>query len=595
MMPNDKHRPSRRDIIKISGGTATGAIIAGCLGKDDGDGGSDNEIGDRTFTIPTPHNPADTHHNPFNNNGPTKMVFASVFDRFGQYDIQNDNFIAGSLSDWSFSTDRFTLNIRDDQEWHNGDAVTAEDLITVLKIQKGLDYNVAPYVDEFERNDDLSVTVYPPEPSNPEIAKHVLLAGSIRQSSFAAPESVYGDYADDLWEAVQSDDEEALEAAQEELITWSPDMEEAWPIGTGPHKLVDSNDTSWILERHDGHPHADAINYSTVEYEFTDDPDQLVLSEKVDAYTSGNMRAETVSQLSDSWVKTDRYITSGLSYMWQLDHPDFERRAVRQALAFVSPQHQVPDLLGETYEPVEYLAGVLEKPERWITDDVLENLRTYRQTDENLELAAELLEQEGYQRDDGEWYRPNGERFSISVLTIGSVQSILVSMEALRDALESFGIEAELESVDGTTYSSRYFDRDYDVIGSKAGGRQFHPYFGFVWDFTSTDATEAQAVDEEYEVPWPPGDWDGDPHTVNLPDTINRLAQSGSAEESREVISELAWTYNVIAHKVPLYMSVREYGIHGDRWEVDEDLFKRIGDVPSYTLDNLGGVSAKTD
>lgn len=139
-MKNREASFSRRDVL-AAGGVGAGTILAGCLGgtPPDSSGGSEKEFVYLTTQQPNSIDPArsiDELEAIYNSN---------VYEPFVRYNTEFPPSVTpGVAADWKVADDdiTYTFNLHEDITFHNGDPVTAEDV--VYTVERVMSINAGP-------------------------------------------------------------------------------------------------------------------------------------------------------------------------------------------------------------------------------------------------------------------------------------------------------------------------------------------------------------------------------------------------------------------------------------------------------------------
>jgi peptide/nickel transport system substrate-binding protein len=183
------------------------------------------------------------------------------------------------------------------------------------------------------------------------------------------------------------------------------------------------------------------------------------------------------------------------------------------------------------------------------------------------ERAAELLRGAGWQRDDGQWYDSAGERAELE-LKISQTPGEWANMtENAAQQLTDFGIATKATAQNIQIYYGVTMPSvTYEAAGWIVGEGRPMPYIPLLTLWRGSEAvTIRHDHPDEVEVPWPPGDPDGDLRTVNYVEKLAELARTPQ-EEATELFQELVWTYN---QWLPVYSINRTMSagwLHTDRW-----------------------------
>lgn len=596
--PCRTERVTRRHLLHV-GAAGLPAVVAGCMGDgdpageeddddsdDDDSGADDGDDGDDSSTDPgedvvwksfASHVPQDAQFNPYN--AGTYVVQGRLvhWTPLMQYHVGSDQWIPLIAEDWSLDGTTGTIQVADEFTWHNGDAVTAEDVATRLQLM-------------YYMNDPIeSFLSGPPVAGNGEVELSLenevqgdifwpQVTANIEYHTMSTSASVYGEFVDRFEDAA---DDEAIQDVQADLTEFSPRTPGDDVLGNGPFAFVEATEEAQIFELHEDYP----VEYvreqvtDTIGYDFGDWPAEIAI-DRVEFHDVGDLwaayRSETLDGGADNAPREvyaeypDDYHVIGVprDEMWglsfQYDDDIFGRRNVRKAFSHVIERSEaLADQMFPLGDVVEYESGMTTSmTEGWVSDDVIDSFTDY--TGQNHLEAAALLEEEGFTEEDGEWYTPDGDRFSIE-LRLPAYDDIVAGIQVVEGRLAEFGIETEFNAMEvGTFFGDVAPTGDFSVIATNLG-TQPHPLFSYQANWLGEAAeTNFDLTPEIPEV----GDADGDSTLeVDIDELLVELSASDDDERVQEIIDTLAWTHNQDVPYVACAEKAHQYCVSHDGWE----------------------------
>jgi peptide/nickel transport system substrate-binding protein len=206
----DRENYSRRRVLRTGGSLAVIAGLAGCSGNqgndsgggatqgnDSGGGATEKSSGgtsqgtdgtsqqgtngttalvDTPLTVVALSTTTDKYQlNVFGPNSPSQGFPQLVSSPYLVYDAEKDEYIYNLLKDVTVDGKTMTVTMADGFTWHNGDPVTAQDLVTQFKILKmsGLSHRVlgdaSGVVESIEQSGDLTAEIMLTDELNPNI------------------------------------------------------------------------------------------------------------------------------------------------------------------------------------------------------------------------------------------------------------------------------------------------------------------------------------------------------------------------------------------------------------------------------------------
>ena len=349
----------------------------------------------------------------------TKEVMFNVFEGLMKPTSTGDLTPAVAES-YTVSEDRltYTFTLREGVKFHNGDEVTAEDV--VYSISRCADTtDGTPLVEAFsviqsvEAVDERTVTITISEPSNEFI-------------SYMTTAILPADY----------------------------DQQDTAPVGTGPFKFVSrAAQDNIVLERFDEYWGTPAY-LDKVTFKIMENADSLVMSLQSGAIDlCSHLTSTQVAQLGD-----DFYVAEGTMnlvqalYLNNAEKP-FDDVRVRQALCYAVDKQGIIDLAFDGYgSPI---GSSMYPAFGKYFDESLTNYYT-----KDVEKAKSLLADAGY---------PNG--FEMTITVPSNYQPHIDTAQVLVEQLKEIGVTAKIELVEwGTWVSDVYAGRQFQstVVGVDA-------------------------------------------------------------------------------------------------------------------------------
>lgn len=143
-MSRKRERLARRDVIKYGGALGMGGIFAGCLGDDDTDGTPTPDQKPDSFVYATSQSPASI--DPARSLDELEGIIATnVYDSLARYSADFPPEVVPAIAtDWEIDEggEIFTFDLRDDVVFHNGDELTAEDV--VFSVERMMEIRAGP-------------------------------------------------------------------------------------------------------------------------------------------------------------------------------------------------------------------------------------------------------------------------------------------------------------------------------------------------------------------------------------------------------------------------------------------------------------------
>lgn len=612
-------------------GVGTTLGVAGCLGDgsgddgsgDDGsgdDGSSDDGVVETAFVTAIRQAPSEWD---------TLNQYADVlpdlkkatYTWYMNFHEPSNDFIPGILDDWEVTDETVTAHFDGDYQWSNGEAITAEDLYVHFQIDRYVTGWPAS-IDSVEAVDDETFRINLAEPVNEYVFLNEQLAERGRNAEINAEQ--YGEWVDRFEDAVEESDadpedddlnevEEVVAVAEELTGAGDADpwmLEEPLCSGAFTVSWEDVGDTSVSIYRNENYHRKDEINWTEIRGEYYTE-DQVIWQgmRNGDLHFTNSLYyypPDVVETMGDDVLEVLNSTNSGLAAVPQTRDKWLDNYRVRQALMWAINSEQVASntrpRLGAT---VDLPHGIYQGADDWL-GDLQEDMTDYAPTESDTETAARILEEEGFSQEDGEWYTPDGERFSVPVYT-STDTSWANYGETVHANLEDFGIQSDLNTANQDIHwGENYTAGNYEGLAiAWHWGGDAYPYNGYDLSFRATHERTGHGwpkppeSDNPGEVELPPvGDPDGDLETYDVDDLLGELETNVSAEREEEVIRTLAWIFNQSMIKLHSEERESQNFFNTADWDLpeegDEEYDVLEPDTFWYFL-HTGQISAKTD
>ena len=578
---------SRRDFLRY-GAAGGAALLAGC-----GGGGSGVNRTDQTFTIFDPTTggtvPTNRHLNPWN---PTQQGVwhpgANIFDRAVAHSPASGKGTGIIANDWE-SVDDTTLefHLSDEFTWHNGDQVTAHDWqlqfdigLGILAMQAEEGARPHPLVKGAEATDDttLQVTFHDP------LSEAWALQNATTDLAGRESRGIFTKEGEEPWETWRTRLENGEEGVVGDITTAAKPMLSEDTVANGAFTVSELGDSTIVMEVYEDHPHASSIELKEMELELFEGglATQPYLSGQVDAAHTGfpiqndfDDRLPKGHTLFRESLSSNKLVAFNCGAGHNYDTP-FSDRRVRQAVMHVYNRSELPDLLqgvnnvfewGPCRVPGNVIKEETHRAATWVKDD----FTTYGQND--TERATQLLKDAGYSREDGKWYRANGDRFEIDWMK-GLKNP---DHQLMQKNLKNFGVKINQQEVDSATLDERRTAGEYHVMpdGSSANG------ITSMWtlDLVISWLQSILHFEDEADIPMPIGDPEGSEgtKTINIEEHIRQWQVTGEQKYHKE----LTWWWNQFMPEIEMMYQPDAGAYRGNDWELDapEDIVDGIDDA----------------
>lgn len=613
---------SRRRFVQTVGAAGLTAGLAGCggqqaaSGSEGGEGmtsaqgtamaenGTVDQSGtpaDDALTLAQWAVPSDSQYNPYNGKNyaePRRMLF----DRLMMYNLAKGEFQPYALSEWqtnvSESETTLSMTVREGMTWHDGSPVTADDLVTQLKLDMYTGSSLADYVeridDAIEKTGKRSATL-----TLTPVNERIVLS-LVQPTRLAAKADVYGKFLTNLQDA---DGEEAKNQALSDLTGFTVSD----PIGNGPFQFENADSQRTLLTKFDDSPWADNINFPEAEYLYMPSNQKrwnALINDRTDGSATLFMPQNKLQQL-DSAVRVAKIPRHwGLGVIFNHAREPWNDPTVRRALTYVIDRKLVAKNSGagtDTKIPVDIPSGLTgnfsgKVTGKWLSPDSEGAPEQFDRYGTDTEKAASLLEKAGYSKEGGTWVDSNGAPLEAPLKAPAGFSDWVAAARTMVSQLDSFGIKAQLLTKDTSTYWGQdYPNSDFDLaLNGWASYDHTYPYFHFQTIWTGDDARNVWNVPKTVTVP-PFDDPSGEPREVNPNKLVEQLS-TASGENARTLIQRLAWVTNQSMPVIPIQEKLAQSFMTTDDWNVPPADSEKVMEYwPTEWLPRKGWWTAKME
>ncbi|MFC6964632.1 ABC transporter substrate-binding protein [Halocatena marina] len=571
----------------VGGGLSAGAMVslAGCSG---GGGGG----GTAVF-----HHPNTQDYNTIQGNLHAAVDFDPwhipqfVNTPYLNYNNQTGELTNYLLKDISVDGNTMTISIRDGFKWHDGTAVTADDVVTQYRLAymsgddpRGAAGNLENLFDSFDgirKTGDLSAEFKLANELNEQTA--ILWMFHSQASGTAAlwpPAKVFSKFTEAYGDATT---ESEKEDANSRLLEFTWDFDEV--IGTGPWQFEETSGTEFRFSLFEDHPDSDLYEWN-----------ELVMprqnqNDLIPAARSGNItstyhnspNADDANSLPDGWKSKNvgGPTPGGPALICNHEHDIYGMREVKQAFAHIVRGQGVSESLGTHYtDPVPPTYTFSKQlMETYMGSPIEGNLNVYNSTDK----ASELLQSAGFTEKNGKWHQPDGSPFEPTIKVFKGAP-FTPTAQTVAGQLSNFGIETDVQVVESGVFFSKYPEGQYDLVVEfwSAGGA--NPYFGFLRN-TIGFTGSSMLYPNEVTVP-KVGNMGGQEQTFNVEELLNSALTADGQDQFVSEMRKLAWIANVTLPEIPTVMWKRIffYDTNGWNWPADDSPLYGYNDLPSWPM-----------
>jgi peptide/nickel transport system substrate-binding protein len=616
MMPID-----RRKLTQIGFGTL---LLSGCLDqaqeeKRDLSNESSNEP---VYTLPITGRTTSGESMQFNvyniTNSPWPGAKFFLWPLLSSLSTKDFEWYELAAKDVNITDQRITIDLISSLEWRNGNAVTAEDVVRQHKLDAYMDRQISDFIESPEdiTVSDSKTSIELTQTFNPGDLMMNAVSGGIR-----TPGPIFSEYLERFQDAST---ESAIESVREDLgqFTWNnPDPHTCGPLmieditndgiemrvsDTYPVDEVRSNlATNANIDTAD-FPQTIAEQYDSTFYQNQNAVSMAAISEKIDGGSGISPKThQDVSRYPDSAEVRTLYPGYGSGIQFNLingDHSDVWRdRRVRKAFAHIIDLESVANqFYGDFASPTRKFVGLVPNiAQNLFEEEFLQALTTY---DRDLDTAEQLLREAGFTKGSKWWKKPDGTVLNPNFVGPSSVQFYISGFQVAVSNLKAFGINAELNAVEGTTFFSNNLPNlDYGITRSIYGhpvitsalrrtwfrydGPSEHIYPAYLQEPFDSTVLEVPKV--------------GQPMSdarieIDIREKHNELRHATDEQQIEQIGKELCWAFNQTVPKIPVSPVPSHWYMDHSEWTYpagDSVLGQFSGLV--WLLPQFGGIGRK--
>jgi len=619
-------------MASIAGCGTSGGRITDTTDGSDGDGSdgggtdqtnSDSNSGtpvDEYLSVQMNTRPDQANFNPYGKQalGPLNKI---LFEIGAKWYPDEERWEPLLIQDWEYPStvkqgETVQVSLHPNTTWMNGDAYTAKDFVGQMRWRKQNNDSVWEFIQNVEQTGDQTVEMEFAQKIDTRLFENALIGMGDAPTVWNFKFDVYRDYLERLEDASSSEEKNKI---LEEVSNLRFSMDDALEKGlaNGPFKPKEASATKLILEKNEDYenPHitADDLNFDLIEGLPIDSPQKKLRSlrnNESDALHNTAFTSAQSNQVPDNYEQLTYFTHSGGAFCFNCRREPFNNQKVRWALSNVwraghATLMQNLPLSDKNKDTVPLSVG-MSGPliDKWLGDRKDE----YMHFDGGTERAAELLREEGFSKDNGTWYKPNGEKFTISFKG-ASFHSNRTQTGA--KLLSNFGIETEaLVQEPSTWFGKTIPNRDYDLTNWWVGQSVAIPYQGLYGTFVNSAFVTAYPKGVPSKTKWegestsefvlkvpPIGEPDGTLRELDVRARLSKLAAAQADDEKRPHIQELAWAWNWMdTYWGPwlLYLASEIYETSKWSWPEKESPAMQAPTVQDWPL-RLGYPEAKTE
>jgi peptide/nickel transport system substrate-binding protein len=537
-----------------AGATALG--LAGCFGGGGGGGSADG-----TFRAPINSSAGEVHYNPYNTGQYVGNLSNLIWDWLFQYNYKTGEWHNRIGQDLQVDGTSATLTLNSNYAWMDGDAVTAEDVVTQLQLENHINYPIWNYIDGAEVADDTTVELSLQEETNPDVFLQVL-----NREIHVKRDGEFADWVDQFENAGSDDERESI---REEFLQFRYAEDSDNPMANGPYKIDAEQEGQWILTQNENYPiESNVTTYEKLSVGGDQDIWSQMIANEIDGRVNQAVSSDVMDQIPDSLHRIEIPTFGGVAPMFNFRHPVFGTREFRQAMMFLVDRNTVEQNVNPRHTAVGQISGFNDGfAQNWLSQDFIENTLTTYGPESKPDRAEEKMREGGFEKQDGQWLDTNGEPISLSWMSPPWPGGIGVS-QTFEQILPDFGIEYESRTVEPAQFFSARSNGDFQFgFNALAGGP--HPYF-YAQDVLENPKTSHSAhPTDEVELP-PIGEPDGSTETVNLNEMISGMTVNESREQIMDHVRQYAWWFNQELPYFKLTDATLASYISSDGWDIPD-------------------------
>ncbi|SDJ25780.1 ABC transporter substrate-binding protein [Natribacillus halophilus] len=359
------------------------------------------------------------------------MIHASLLRNNDEMEMEPD--IAADMPEVSDDGLTYTIELQDDVYFHDGEQVTADDVVFTYEVFLDEDYTGPrttqfEYVDSIEATEELEVTI---ELTEPDAALEASALGFE-----IMPEHILGDVA--------ADEQEEHDFSTSDEV-----------VGAGPYEMTEWDyGTSITLDAHEDY-HNEGPYLDTLTLRIAEDENAVLAMLQAGEVDHANIRPQDV-ETAEAIDGVNVVAQDGYNYNyigWNHDRPPFDDPDVRTAMTMAIDREAIIDgVLQGHAEPAHFP----HHPMSWAHTDEVDEVPY------DPDGAIELLEEAGFEQNDEGQMEWEGEPFSFELLTNQESHARVDWVVVVQEMLADIGIDVQTDTMEFGAYLDRIQTPNYD-------------------------------------------------------------------------------------------------------------------------------------
>ncbi|WAE72383.1 ABC transporter substrate-binding protein [Streptomonospora nanhaiensis] len=541
---------SRRRLLRAVGFGAAGAAGAGlltsCAGGDRASSGATRFTGVFDYDLDSQTRNVHVEDGALLLNSVYKDLFLCTG---GIYNWRTHEWDYLLLEGTEWDGDNLIVTLRSGLRWSDGTDLTSDDMIQsyAMRVLEAPVWGVGfPQVQELEQLDAVSVRLGFDDPF-PNIERSIIKHRIVSKTTYAD----FGERAVQMVaDGVRQGDDEHTEF-NAEFIEFNPDeIICSGPYRFDPEQMSDARIT--LVRNEEGYQGTEVLFDEVVIHKGDNRQSALLVQQgEVDYSTLAPSAADQQAFQGVegfTWIEHAGYDGCGLMFNYAAK-PELQDVRVRKALAHILDSDTVGQVArGEGYTRVEHYAGLVDlQAEEIFTADELAGFERY---DQDLDRAAELLEEAGWTKRDGVWHTSEGEPASYEIIGVAGWGDFELTSTQVEEAWNDFGITTTARNVPQDNPWGIWGAGDFEVAVRHWGNPEIPDYWGafqmnFLLENSGTEESPGQSFDLNVESP--------SQGEVDLAELVEVAKQAETEEEQTEALKTMAIVFNELLPRIPIW------------------------------------------
>ena len=388
------------------------------------EGNEEESSGEQVLKIANDQEPAglDPHITPAHS---SVRVYSKIYSTLVRFD-ENMEITSDLAKEWDWKDDTtLVFQLREGVTFHNGDEVTAEDVIYSFEriLDEETGSHIASYlgsIDSMEATDTYEVTFHLASPD-------ATLLTNLTNSSAAIVNQAVVEENGDLQQV-------AVGTGPFKLEEWVPD-----------NRVTLSKNEDYYVE---GQPAVDKLEYYTMVEE----------ASRLSAVRTGEVDMTTVTAQSAELLENEENVnvmdfqTLEYSYVgFDMNHEILSNQKVRQALSLATNREAIADIVWNGQATVS--GPIAPSMGNWSID-----VKEHDLYSNDLDQARQLLEEAGY-----------GDGFEIEITAASTYADMIDTAQILQQQWAEIGVDASIKQVDWGEYIDIWSNTSADVLVGRNG------------------------------------------------------------------------------------------------------------------------------